>query len=95
MVSRPCHNRGISLIIVDIVTNRRANLHNEILRVMELTDGPQLAGEVSLFVNDFLTQNTSNYRAEQYCSCPLCPFRDSLQHLPGTDESFRIFGTLS
>ena len=41
--------QGISLIIVDIVTNRRANLHNEILRVMELTDGPQLAGEVSLY----------------------------------------------
>ncbi len=28
-------SQGISVIIVDIVTNRRANLHNEILRVME------------------------------------------------------------
>src|SRR4051812_47426372 len=27
--------QGISVIIVDIVTNRRVNLHNEILRVME------------------------------------------------------------
>jgi hypothetical protein len=30
--------QGISVIIVDIVTNRRANLHNEILRVMEAAD---------------------------------------------------------
>ncbi len=30
--------QGISLIIVDIVTNRRANLHNEMLGVMEAPD---------------------------------------------------------
>src|SRR5204863_3659080 len=30
--------QGISVIIVDIVTNRRGNLHNEILRVMESAD---------------------------------------------------------
>jgi hypothetical protein len=27
--------QGISLVVVDIVTNRQANLHNEIVRVME------------------------------------------------------------
>ena len=41
--------QGISLIIVDIVTSRRANLHNEILRVMEAADALQLAPEVSLY----------------------------------------------
>jgi hypothetical protein len=40
--------QGISVIIVDIVTNRRANLHNEILRVME-TDELQLPAEANLY----------------------------------------------
>ncbi len=41
--------QGISVIIVDIVTNRRANLHNEILRVMEAEDILQLPPEPSLY----------------------------------------------
>jgi hypothetical protein len=43
--------QGISVIIVDIVTNRRANLHNEVLRVMEAatTDVLQLPSEMSLY----------------------------------------------
>ena len=41
--------QGISVIIVDIVTNRRANLHNEILRVMEAADALQLPPESSLY----------------------------------------------
>ena len=36
-------------IIVDIVTNRRANLHHEILRVMKATDTLHLAPKVSLY----------------------------------------------
>lgn len=41
--------QGISLIIVDIVTSRRGNLHNEVLRVMEADEGGHLAPEVSLY----------------------------------------------
>jgi hypothetical protein len=41
--------QGISVIIVDIVTNRRANLHNEILRVMEAADTLELPPELSLY----------------------------------------------
>jgi hypothetical protein len=41
--------QGISVIIVDIVTNRRANLHNEILRVMEAEDVLQLPPESNLY----------------------------------------------
>jgi hypothetical protein len=41
--------QGISVIIVDIVTNRRANLHNEILRVMEAADLLALPPESSLY----------------------------------------------
>jgi hypothetical protein len=41
--------QGISVIIVDIVTSRRANLHNEVLRVMEAADTLQLPPETSLY----------------------------------------------
>jgi hypothetical protein len=41
--------QGISVIIVDIVTNRRANLHNEILELMDGADSLQLPPESSLY----------------------------------------------
>jgi hypothetical protein len=41
--------QGISLIIVDIVTNRRANLHNEILRLMQAAEFLQLPAESNLY----------------------------------------------
>jgi hypothetical protein len=41
--------QGISLVIVDVVTTRRANLHNEILRAMEAADTLHLAPEVYLY----------------------------------------------
>ena len=40
---------GISVIIVDIVTNRRANLHNELIQLMEAGDLLQLPSEVGLY----------------------------------------------
>jgi hypothetical protein len=42
-------SQGISVIIVDIATNRRANLHNEVLQVMEAADGMRLPPETSLY----------------------------------------------
>ncbi len=41
--------QGIRVIIVDIVTSRRANLHNEVLRVMEAADSLQLPAETYLY----------------------------------------------
>jgi len=41
--------QGISLILVDIVTNRRANLHNEMLGLMEADAAMCLAPAVSLY----------------------------------------------
>jgi hypothetical protein len=41
--------QGISLILVDIVTHRRANLHNDVLRVMEAADALELGPDVSLY----------------------------------------------
>jgi hypothetical protein len=41
--------QGISVIIVDIVTNRRANLHNEVVSVMEAEDALRLPPETGLY----------------------------------------------
>ncbi len=41
--------QGISLAIVDIVTARRSNLHNDIVRLMEARDDFQLPIETSLY----------------------------------------------
>jgi hypothetical protein len=41
--------QGISVIIVDIVTNRRANLHNEIVRLMDGANGLQFPPDSSLY----------------------------------------------
>jgi hypothetical protein len=42
-------HQGISLIIADIVTTRRANLHNDMMRLMEADTRFQLAAEVALY----------------------------------------------
>lgn len=41
--------QGISLIVVDIVTNRRANLHNELIRLMKAGDSLLLPAKVKLY----------------------------------------------
>jgi hypothetical protein len=41
--------QGISLIIIDIVTNRRANLHNEILERMGTADEFRLPADLNLY----------------------------------------------
>src|SRR5439155_22145846 len=37
---------GIGLVIVDVVTERRANLHNELMRQLQQSDGSFLASEL-------------------------------------------------
>jgi hypothetical protein len=41
--------QGISVVVIDIVTNRRANLHNETMRLMEAADELHLPAEMSLY----------------------------------------------
>lgn len=41
--------QGVSLIIVDIVTNRRANLHNEILQLLQGADIAQMDSAATLY----------------------------------------------
>src|SRR5262249_1400016 len=41
--------RGIGLVVVDIVTNRQLNLHNELVRLLEVPDVFALPAEASLY----------------------------------------------
>ncbi len=41
--------RGISLIVIDIVTNRRANLHNEIMQLLGHAAGSAILAEAVLY----------------------------------------------
>ncbi len=41
--------RGIALIILDIVTNRRANLHNETMRLMEAAPETHLPADTGIY----------------------------------------------
>jgi hypothetical protein len=43
-------HQGISLIAIDIVTERRANLHNEIVQLMKQGEAAQLPGDAELYV---------------------------------------------
>jgi len=40
--------RGIGVVTVDLVTTRRANMHNEVVRLLELQDRFQMPAEASL-----------------------------------------------
>jgi hypothetical protein len=41
--------QGVSLIIIDIVTNRRANLHNEIIRLLPSARGAEMPAQTALY----------------------------------------------
>jgi hypothetical protein len=39
-------NQGVGLAVVDVVTDRRANLHNELIARLSATDGSRLNAEL-------------------------------------------------
>src|SRR5205807_10651237 len=41
--------QGVSLIVVDVVTNRHANLHNDLMRLMEAAPDLDLPADVTLY----------------------------------------------
>jgi hypothetical protein len=45
--------QGVSLIVVDIVTSRRANMHNEIMRLMEASADLDFPPEVHLYATAY------------------------------------------
>jgi Protein of unknown function (DUF4058) len=42
-------HQGVSLIIIDIVTNRRANLHNEITQLLPSARGAEMSAQAALY----------------------------------------------
>jgi len=42
-------HQGVSLIIIDIVTSRRANLHNEIIQLLPSARGPETPAQATLY----------------------------------------------
>jgi hypothetical protein len=42
-------HQGIALVLMDVVTTRRANLHNEILRLLGVEPAPDFADDVDLY----------------------------------------------
>jgi len=42
-------HEGISVVLIDIITNRHANLHNEVLELLEGSDSARLPPEVELY----------------------------------------------
>jgi hypothetical protein len=45
--------QGVSLIVMDVVTNRHANLHNDIMRLMEADADLDFPAEVSLYATAY------------------------------------------
>jgi hypothetical protein len=45
--------QGVSLIVMDVVTNRNANLHNEIVRVMEVSPDLHFPTDVKLYATAY------------------------------------------
>ena len=45
--------QGVSLIVIDVVTNRHANLHNEIMRLMEAAPDLDFPAEVTLYATAY------------------------------------------
>ena len=42
-------HQGVSLIIIDIVTSRRANLHNEIIQLLPSARGSEMPAQATLY----------------------------------------------
>lgn len=46
-------HRGVSVVILDVVTERRANLHNQLMRAMEMPDETVLGPRVGIYVSAY------------------------------------------
>jgi hypothetical protein len=64
--------RGISLILVDIVTSRKANLHNEMMRLLGHADAFALSEETSLYAVAYRPLTREQSDQVDMWSHPLC-----------------------
>ena len=50
-------HRGIGLVVIDVVTARQSNLHNELLDVLGQPDTPRMPEDASLYANAYRPVN--------------------------------------
>lgn len=73
--------QGVSLIVMDVVTNRHANLHNEIMRLMEAAPDLDLPAHVNLYATAYRPVHRSEQEEIELWMRPLA-LGDALPTLP-------------
>jgi len=64
--------QGIGLVIVDIVTERQTNLHNELIRLLEQSDSFALADDPAVYTVAYRPSRRENLQPIQ-CPCGIGP----------------------
>jgi hypothetical protein len=72
-VAKCCSYLGqeVSLIVVDIVTNQRANLHNELLHFIEVDPGLEFLSEQTLYAAGYCPMRRGEQEGLDICRRPL------------------------
>jgi hypothetical protein len=53
-------HEGVSVVLIDVITSRRANLHNEVLNLLEQSDPARLPGEAELYAAAYCPLTVNN-----------------------------------
>jgi hypothetical protein len=72
---------GVSLVLIDVVTNRSANLHNDTMRLMEVDSMFELPPETALYAVAYRPVQRAE-RAEIDCWHARCAVGEALPTLP-------------
>lgn len=63
--------QGVSLIVIDVVTNRNANLHNQIMRLMEAAPDLDFPADVTLYATPYRPARRGQQEQMDLCKRPL------------------------
>src|SRR5262249_50336068 len=74
-------HQGVALVIIDVVTNRRANLHNEIMGLMDAPEDHWLPADRNLYAVAYRPGQRQD-RAEIDCWLAPCAIAQPLPLLP-------------
>jgi hypothetical protein len=85
-----CLQQGIGLVVVDVVTERLANLHDELVRLMDLSDTFRFPSETMLYVASYRPFRTAEGDQVELWPVPL----DVGQPLPSMPLALRGGPTL-
>src|SRR5262245_26428325 len=74
-------HQGVSLVLVDVVTNRSANLHNDLVRLMEAGPAFEVSDEVTLYTMAYRPLQRKGRNVIDVWSIPLA-LGDNLPLMP-------------